>query len=746
MNELDNAYAIIIGIGNDLPASARDAIAIKSLLSNTDLAGYKDENISLLIDKEATRDNILKSFDDLIAKVNEDSSVFLFYSGHGGTYTDNDILELEHQGEPLKSDEENETHYYWVPNNFNVKKYRETWILADELKEKIQKLKTRRLILFLDCCHAEGMTKAGPELNSSSLKDRLMSPEGIMHRIDDGKGMSIISACRAEEKSWIIPEDAENSVFTNCLLEALRGESRESFDEPFVRMTDTINYLMKKVPEIQPIQRPFVNLKMYDNFILSRLPNVKAVKRDVSKIASNGVGKESVKEVVASFRQTENATSVILFVHGFSGEADASFGTIPQYIMEDPKMNGWDLFPIGYTENVNPTMGKGIWASLDDISRLTDNLTSLIQYKYKKYNRITIIGHSLGGLAVQRAILNLNKESLDRIKFVLLFGTPSNGVDSKISSKLDKRLKAIDTRGTYIKSLRNDWNQRFIEKYPFELKVVAGTNDDDIPISSSLEPFDKANRVTISGNHFSMVHPNTIENDAYQLIVDTLSQNTFSNKFTNEEEINNLLGEYDAVINKLLPSKDTLNVKGLKQLLFALEGLGRNNEVMDILQNNSLSKENTDLIGLLGGRFKRKYLQTFEDEYGRKSFDYYAEGLRLSLGQNDNEQIYYHAINLAFMSLVYEEDKQNMREYGAQALEAAKKDPFDSIWKNATIAEAYMYMADFKNAQDYYTLAAKNAGIREKISMHTNAYLAYKNLMATEDDEFITFLKNSFLS
>jgi pimeloyl-ACP methyl ester carboxylesterase len=746
MSTLDNAYAILIGVGDDLPASVRDAEAIYRLLSDKKLAGYKEENITLLINEDVTNKKILAAFDSLIEKIDEDSSVILFYSGHGGTYTDNDIIELEHKGKPLKPEAENESHYYLVPNNWNPKKYRSTWLLASDLKKKIQALKTRRLILFLDCCHAEGMTKAGPEINSNDLKERLRNPVGLMQRIDDGAGMSIISSCRAEEKSWIIPEEAENSLFTDCLLEVLQGQHKDSFDEPYIRMTDVINHLMRKVPEVQPIQRPFVNLQMYDNFILSRLPDVAMRKVTSNSNGVSGSGKSVAKELVTNFRD-ENSTNAVIFVHGFSGEASDTFGNIPQYIIEDPKMKGWDMFPLGYSENVKPSMGRGIWASVEDITRISDNLSSAIEHKFKKYKRIAIVCHSLGGLVVQRALLDLAEQDINRVSHVILFGCPSAGVDPGLGSKgIYKRLKELYTDQPFIKNLRKDWNKQFGSNMNFAFKVVAGTEDDDIPVSSSLKVFDKEYRVTVSGKHFSMVQPEDQKHDGYQLIVSTLTNTKFLNEYTQEEAINNLLGDYDAVIKKLLPKKDTLNVRGLKQLLFALEGMDRDKEVMEILNNHPNSKENTDLLGMLAGRHKRNFLYNHSEESGALATEFYDKGFKISTKKKNIGQIYYHGINRAFMSLVYDDDQGGMQEYAEKALEAAKKDKFDSVWKNATLAEAYMYLAKFKKAKKYYALAAENAGIREKISIHTNAYTAYTNLMNTEDDDFVKFLKDSFLS
>ncbi|MCW8980180.1 MAG: hypothetical protein OQJ83_02240 [Altibacter sp.] len=87
-----------------------------------------------------------------------------------------------------------------------------------------------------------------------------------------------------------------------------------------------------------------------------------------------------------------------------------------------------------------------------------------------------------------------------------------------------------------------------------------------------------------------------------------------------------------------------------------------------------------------------------------------------------------------------------MRDYAEQALAAAKEDPFDSLWKQAKLAEAYMYLADFESARAYYAKAAERSDVRQKLSIHTNAYMAYTSLMNTHEDDFITFLKLSFLT
>jgi hypothetical protein len=107
--------------------------------------------------------------------------------------------------------------------------------------------------------------------------------------------------------------------------------------------------------------------------------------------------------------------------------------------------------------------------------------------------------------------------------------------------------------------------------------------------------------------------------------------------------------------------------------------------------------------------------------------------------------VYYHAVNLAFLSLVTKEDKMAMEEYAGAALEAATKSPVN-CWQAATIAEANMYLGNFAEAKNYYTQAAAMAGVREKLSIYANAFMGYTSLKASDtEDDFIKLLKEKLL-
>lgn len=746
MGTLSKSYALIIGVGKDLPVTVKDAKAIYLILSDPAMAGYPSENISLLTGRKATRKNILKAFDSLVERAGEDASILLFYSGHGGTYSDNSFLREEH----WKPEAENRHYFHLCPYDYDPVNYEDTWIKAEEIKQKISEIKSRRLIFFLDCCHAAGMTKGATTQGFASPDVHLTHADGLAQHLDDGRGMSIVSSCREDQLSYILDGD-KNSLYTKCMIEVLKGENKRDYDDPYVRISEVVQYIFKKVPESNPNQNPYANLQIYDDFILSYIPEHlrKNLKRDTSFQKGGNSSETTAKEPITSFRKTDDANSVILFVHSFSGQGAKTFGDIPQFLMDDPRMDGWDMFPLGYSDNITPEMGKNIWASLSDLNRNADYLKTSLKHRFRKYKRIAIIAHSLGGLVTQQAILQLEKNELDKISHLLLFATPSGGLAEETIAKLNQgNLKDLSVNGSYIKNLRREWALRFGSGYPFRFKTVAAIKDRYVPISSSLEPFPPDYGVVVDGDHFGIVEVGNMENDTYHLIVNTLTGNKFHSQFTSTEEINLTLGEYDAVLKKLLPQVETLDAKGLEQLVFALEGADRGGEAMEILQKNSLANNNSNLLGILGGRYKRRYLESFSENDAKAALSYYEKGWNLAESKGDIQQIYYLAINLAFLSLLHLEDHSAMAIFAQKALAATERDPFNSLWKLATTAEANLYLGNFETAKENYSAAAKMGGIREKISIYTNAYNAYTSLMYTSDpkDIFIKFLKNKFLS
>ena len=178
MSLLNNAHAIVIGIKYEFDKldTTQDAKDIVALLKDETICGYPAENVTLLTGKNADRKGILGALKKLKEKTDENSSVFLYYSGHGDYQLDT---------------------FHFVPSGIkkgmNAEEYQREWVTANEVREHINALKTRRLIFFMDCCHSTGIASesfkggqdSSEEINTDSKE--FTQQDGLAQKVDTEK-------------------------------------------------------------------------------------------------------------------------------------------------------------------------------------------------------------------------------------------------------------------------------------------------------------------------------------------------------------------------------------------------------------------------------------------------------------------------------------------------------------------------------------------------------------------------------
>jgi len=86
-------HALLVGI-NDYPIKPLkgpqfDVVAIKKALKNK--MGFESQYITTLLNEKATKSNILKAIDDLNKNSKEGDQVFIYFSGHGTSASDNNF-------------------------------------------------------------------------------------------------------------------------------------------------------------------------------------------------------------------------------------------------------------------------------------------------------------------------------------------------------------------------------------------------------------------------------------------------------------------------------------------------------------------------------------------------------------------------------------------------------------------------------------------------------------------------------
>ena len=82
----DNSWALIIGIDKydnvrELNYAVKDAESIREILSTS--FDFPVENITILKNKNATKQNILKSLSEITKQAGERDRVLVFFAGHG---------------------------------------------------------------------------------------------------------------------------------------------------------------------------------------------------------------------------------------------------------------------------------------------------------------------------------------------------------------------------------------------------------------------------------------------------------------------------------------------------------------------------------------------------------------------------------------------------------------------------------------------------------------------------------------
>ncbi|MEZ4954233.1 MAG: tetratricopeptide repeat-containing protein [Saprospiraceae bacterium] len=428
------------------------------------------------------------------------------------------------------------------------------------------------------------------------------------------------------------------------------------------------------------------------------------------------------KAEILEIRNTDNKTA-ILFLHGFGGGMGGTWGNFPSLIKNDEALTGWDIYSIGYNTSLFPDI-QGIWSSNPDVTALGGYLRTLLNDRFGvKYQQISIVAHSMGGLVLQRAIIDLLKlkEDSSLLHSVILYGTPSGGLkNARLGRGIHKQVTDMANDSEFIKHLREEWNELIGSKPKFKFLTCAGDLDDFVPSQSSLDPFDVSFHKRVNGNHVDIVKPADDSHLSFKVLRKVLLDDVdFYQGKWDSAEVALELGDFKRAREKFEANKDSLGPHQVVEYAFSLEATGDREAAIKYLEEQAAkSNVDTDILGTLAGRWKRVFLQDLKPEHAEKSIELYQQAYDRALENEDDEQIYYHAINLAF--LFFKTKKYKDAKTFAQTAKAhAEKSMVKDVWKYATIAEACLYLEDEAGAYYNYLIALeKEPEVRQRESMY----------------------------
>jgi hypothetical protein len=169
--------ALVVGVGDyrddaiaDLNGSVADARKIYDVLTDERLYGFPEENVCVLLDAAATKENFTRAFDEaLVARVEGMNDVaVVFFAGHGSQIGD------VNEDEP---DDWDETFAFHDSDGWGGGE-----LLDDDFHEMLQRLhdKTSHVVAIIDSCNSGSATRGASDLRARFL------PRGPGRRVGAG--------------------------------------------------------------------------------------------------------------------------------------------------------------------------------------------------------------------------------------------------------------------------------------------------------------------------------------------------------------------------------------------------------------------------------------------------------------------------------------------------------------------------------------------------------------------------------
>lgn len=422
-------------------------------------------------------------------------------------------------------------------------------------------------------------------------------------------------------------------------------------------------------------------------------------------------------ELNVQTHRDDGADAAIVLVHGF-GVCERTWGDLPALVTADPCFAGWDVFSIGYDTGIAPDV-RGLWSADPDIATLATYLRSRLRLAPLAQARaVALVAHSMGGLIVQRALVD-DPELVKRTSHVVLYGTPSGGLGkARLGSFLKLQIRDMATGSEFLTDLRARWDEMFGATRPFELWTVAGDRDVFVPARSSLEPFPRSTHVVIPGNHLEICYAHDTEDLCVRVLVDAVTGERTPGGPFNAARVAVERREFHRAVELLLPHADELDDGHLIELALALDEIGRRDEGIEVLRAHA---NTSDVMGTLAGRLKRVWMAEGRRREADEACELYERGYESAATSGDDAEAAYQAVNLAFLELAYRHDLPAAERWAERALACTDRAP-DDRWRAATEGEAQLYLGRADEAMRAYRRAvALRPSPRELNSMYSQA-------------------------
>lgn len=254
--QVKDRYVVAIGISDyaddnfDLKYASKDAKDLANLLQSNK-ADYASTKVLLILDKQATRENVLKAKEFFMQSKFDDQAI-LFVAGHG-------LLD-----ENLD--------WYFATTDVDFSNPSTKGIIYSDLEEILDSIPASNKLMFMDACHSgevdkeesqlvadnekqvdgvksRGFMKVASKTNSLGLQSSFQLMQSIFTDVSKSTGTNVISSASGAEYAY---ESAtwNNGVFTYALLEGLKTGKADTNKDKAITVSEIRNYVFSRVAQL----------------------------------------------------------------------------------------------------------------------------------------------------------------------------------------------------------------------------------------------------------------------------------------------------------------------------------------------------------------------------------------------------------------------------------------------------------------------------------------------------------------
>jgi peptidoglycan/xylan/chitin deacetylase (PgdA/CDA1 family)/tetratricopeptide (TPR) repeat protein len=275
------SWAVIVGIDQylkwpKLQYAVNDARAVREMLINK--YRFKAGNIQMLLNQEATRENILSALGDSLGdakKIRKDDRVLIFFAGHGATRK---LPSGRYLG-------------YIVPFEADLQNYQGQSISMTNFQDISEAIPAKHVFFVMDSCYSGlGLTRGGAPVSTANY----------LREVSRRASRQMLTAGGMDEE---VADNGPNghSVFTWTFLQGLEGKADLNTDG-YITASELAAYLGPGVSAISRQTPSFGNMPGSEggDFIFDRNPEMEYLSEQSVQLDEEAIRLNSQLEKIRS--------------------------------------------------------------------------------------------------------------------------------------------------------------------------------------------------------------------------------------------------------------------------------------------------------------------------------------------------------------------------------------------------------------------------------------------------------------